>query len=132
MDDAFEYMAKYFEGSLEELAKRNSDIDTRFKRIDLESFTAVIYRNGEAVSKCSIRHGGSSSFGNGITYSPDDRSRGNSFSEVLNILVGENSLSLKPMGMSSIMRGADRDSGLSSEGAAEFYWSMLMEPLQRS
>jgi hypothetical protein len=131
MDDAFEFMAKYFEGSLDELKKRHPEIDARFKRIDAESFTAVIYRNGEAVSKCAVRHGGTSAFGNGITYSHDDRSRGNSFNEVLSIVVGEQSLSLKPMGMSSMMRGVDRESGLSSEGAAEFYWGMLMEPLQR-
>ncbi len=131
MDDAFEFMAKYFEGSLDELKKRNADIDVRFKRIDAEGFTAVIYRNGKDVSKCAIRHGGASAFGNGITYSHDDRSRGSSCNEILSIEVGDQSLSLKPMGMSSMMRGMDRESGLSSEGAAEFYWAMLMEPLQR-
>ncbi len=131
MDDAFEFMAKYFEGSLDELKKRHPEIDARFKRIDAESFTAVIYRNGEAISKCAIRHGGASAFGNGITYSHDDRSRGNSFNEMLSIEVGEQSLSLKPMGRVSMTHGISRESGLSAEGAAEFFWSLLMEPLQR-
>ena len=96
-----------------------------------KSFTAVIYRNGEAISKCAIRHGGASAFGNGITYSHDDRSRGNSYNELLSIDVGEQSLSLKPMGRVSMMHGVGRESGLSSEGAAEFDWGLLMEPLQR-
>ena len=119
------------EGSLDELKRRHPKIDVRFKRIDAESFTAVIYRNGEAISKCAIRHGGASAFGNGITYSHDDRSRGNSYNELLSIDVGEQSLSLKPMGRVSMMHGVGRESGLSSEGAAEFDWGLLMEPLQR-
>jgi hypothetical protein len=130
-DEAFEYMAKYFESSLEELKRRHPEIEARFKRIDAESFSAVIYRNGEAVSKCAVRHGGASAFGEGITYSHDDRSQSNSFNEMLSVEVGEQSLSLKPMGISSFSRSADRELNLSNEGAADFYWGMLMEPLQR-
>lgn len=131
MDDAFDFMARYFEGSLEELAKRHPGIETKFKRIDAHCFTAVIYRNGDAISRCSIRHGVSTSFGSGITYSHNDKGDNNSFNEVLNLEVGEQSLSLKPMGISSFMRVHDRKSQLSSEGAAELYWSLLMQPLQR-
>lgn len=131
MDDAFDFMARYFEGSLGELSKRQTGIETKFKRIDAHCFTVVIYRNGDAVSRCSIRHGGSTSFGSGITYSHNDKGERNSFNEMLNLEVGEQSLSLKAMGMSSLMRGHDQKSQLSSEGAAELYWSMLMEPLQR-
>lgn len=68
---------------------------------------------------------------NGIIYSHDDRSRGNSMNEMLSIEVGEQSLSLKPMGRRSMTHGIGQESGLSREGAAEFFWSMLMEPLQR-
>lgn len=131
MDESFEFMAKFFESSLEELKRRNSDVDTNFKMISAECFTAVIYRGGKAVSRCSIRHGGASSFGSGITYSHDDRSRGDSYNEILSIDVGEQSLSLKPMGISSVMQGVDRDSLFSAEGAAEFYWALLMDPIQR-
>lgn len=131
MDEAVEFMALFFEGSLEELQKRNQGIETKFKRIDAQCFTAVIYRNGNAISRCSIRHGGSTSFGNGITYSHDDHASHSSFNELLSLEIGEQALSLKPMGMSSIMSGRNRESHLSSEGAAELYWSMLIEPLQR-
>jgi hypothetical protein len=131
MDDTFEYMAKFFEGSLDELKKRNHGIDIKFKRVDSECFTAVVYQNGDAVSRCAIQHGGRSAYGGGITYSSDDKSRGNSFNEMLSIEVGEHALSLKPMGMSSVMMGNDRSYRLSFEGAAEMYWGLLMEPLQR-
>lgn len=130
MDEAFDFMALFFEGSLNELQQRHAGIEGRFKRIDAHCFTAVIYRNGEAVSRCSIRHKGPSAFSSGITYSHDDRGNGSSFNEVLSIEVGDQSLSLRPMGISSVLSGR-RDSQLSSEGAAELYWSMLIEPLQR-
>lgn len=131
MDEVFEFMAEYFQNSLDELKRNNPGIDIRFKRIDAETFTAVIYRNGDALSKCAIRHGGASAFGNGITYSHDDRSRGSSFNELLSLATRGDSLGLKTMGMSSMIRGIGRDSVLSREEAAEFYWGMLMEPLQR-
>ena len=131
LDDAFEFMARFFEGSLNEVGQRHAGIEGRFKRIDARSFSAVIYRDGKAVARCSVRHGGSLGFGNGITFSHDDRSTTNSFNECLNIAVGEQSLSLKPMGMRAIMGGSNRETNLTSEGAAEYYWSMLIEPLQR-
>ncbi len=133
MDDAFDYMAKFFEGSLDELQKRNQGIEGRFKRIDAQCFTAVIYQNGDSVARCAIRHGGSTAFKSGIAYSHDDRGSGigsNSFNEMLSLEVGEQALSLKSMGVSSYMGGLERES-LSFEGASELYWTKLIEPLQR-
>lgn len=129
LDDSFEYMARYFESSLEELGQRNEGIEGRFKKIDAHSFSAVIYRHGKTAAHCSIGFGKSRGFGSGITYSQDETGAGNSFKESLSVNVGEQSLSLKPWGMG--MRSATRDSHLSMEGAAEYYWSMLIEPLQR-
>lgn len=34
LDEAFEYMARFFEGSLAELQERHADLQTKFKRID--------------------------------------------------------------------------------------------------
>ncbi len=133
MDDAFDYMAKFFEGSLDELQKRNQGIEGRFKHIDAHCFTAVIYQSGDSVARCAIRHGGSSRFESGIAYSQDDCGSGSSsrsFNEMLSLEVGEQALSLKSMGMSSYMSGGERES-LSFEGAAELYWAKLIEPLQR-
>lgn len=130
IDEAFEYLAKYFEGSLDELSKRNDEIETKFKRIDAETFTAVIYRNGDAVSKCAIRHGSSSAFGEGIIYSSDDRGRGNSCNAQLLIKEIENSLCLTSSSTFSGMHG-NALNALSHEGGADHFWSILMEPLQR-
>jgi hypothetical protein len=53
-----------------------------------------------------------------------------SFNENLTVVEGDQSLQLKPVGMAA--RGAiSRDSSLSEEGAADYYWSIFIEPLQR-
>ena len=99
VDEAFDYMALFFENSLKELgSNRNPGIEGRFKTIDARSFTAVIYRDGKKVSHCAIQHGSSRGFGGGITYSTDERSMGNSFNEQLTIEADDQSLFLKPMG----------------------------------
>jgi hypothetical protein len=132
LDEAFEFMALFFENSLKELSGRNPAIKGRFKRIDARSFTAVIYRNGEAVSRCGISHGASRGFGRGITYSPDESGMGNSYSESLGVESDEQSLFLKPSSVSMMTMGRrDQDAHLTFEGAAEYYWAMLIEPLQR-
>lgn len=130
-DEAFDYMSRFFQGSLVELENRYPDIKTKFKQIDAHCFASVIYQKGAAVSRCSIRQGSARSFGGGITYSHDDNGSRISFNEALNLEVGEHSLSLKLMGMSGMMSGRDRDSHLSFEGAAEAYWAKLIGPLQR-
>lgn len=128
MDESFEFISKFFEGSLDELERRNSEIQTTYKRVDADCFTSIIYRNGKALSRCSICHG-NSALGSGITYSSDDKSRGNSFNDMLGINVGDQSLSLGAAGMSSMMRGHEVDI-LSQQGAAEYFWVLLIAPLQ--
>ncbi len=90
LDEAFEFMAQFFEGSLAELTQRHADIEGRFQRVDARAFSAVIYRSGKAVARCTVRHGGSRGSGDGITFSPDDRG---GYQESLRVVVGEQSLS---------------------------------------
>lgn len=131
-DETFDYIARFFENSLNELAERNPGVEGRFKTIDARSFTAVIYRDGKAISRCAIRHGASQGFGRGITYSADDRNIGNSFNEQLTVEADEQSLFLKPMGMRMWTSGGQKQNDhFTFEGAAEYYWAMLIEPLQR-
>lgn len=54
LENTYEYIARFFEGSLQELTNRNAQIKTRFKRIDANSFSAWIYDNGKLVSECSV------------------------------------------------------------------------------
>ena len=126
LDDAFEFMAKFFEGSLSELQERNGGIETAFKRIDTNRFTAVVYQGGKAVSRCSVVHG--HTLGNGISYSANDRAETNSFNENLRVENDDQGLFLRALGLGSY--GRDEKQKLTFEGAAELYWGMLMRPLQ--
>ena len=127
--EAFEYMAKYFEGSLEELQKRNPGIEGRFRRIDANRFTAVIYRNGEAVSRCTVFLGGLGE--RSIAYSNTEAASGGGFNESLSVHADDQALFLEALGMSSISRGDARQQKLTLEGAAESYWTLFVERLQR-
>jgi hypothetical protein len=127
LDDSFEYIAKFFEGSLDELQKRNPDITGRFKRIDANRFTAFIYRDGKSASECAVRLGGF--LGPGISYSCQASST-NSFNESLSVLDDGHSLFLKPtMALAIAPEGAKQQ--LSRQGAAEMFWAILVRPLQQ-
>lgn len=130
LDEAFEYMARFFEGSLDELEKRHGDLQTRFKRVDARTFIAAIYQNGKAVARCGVRLGGSRGFGGGITFSHDDSALANSYNESLSIDATEQALFLRPMGMGGGWGGGEKNQ-LTFDGAAEYYWGMLIAPLQR-
>lgn len=110
LDDAFldEFIARFFENSLQELSRRNPALEGRFRRIDANRFTAVAYRSGRAVARCTIFFGGLTGRGPDIGYSSED----------------EQSLCLKPLGMSSILGRQQPSEKLSEEGAAELLWSL--------
>ena len=120
--NAFEYIAKYFNNSLEELKQRNTDIDFLYGK-EGDRFHATIYRSGKEIAGCLIANRtGSDSWG-GITYSHDKSEK--SISSSLNVKDDGYSLFLIPM---LNMTGEKEE--LSEKGAAEFYWSMLVERLQ--
>ena len=54
LDETFEFIAQYFEGSLAELEARNADVETSFKRVDANRFEAVVYMGGQERSRCGI------------------------------------------------------------------------------
>jgi hypothetical protein len=124
--DAFEYMARFFENSLSELARRNAGINVRFRRVDSNRFHAAIYLNGDAVSKCTVFLGGMLS---GIAFVPSETMASNSHNDLLTVEADEQSLYLKDHGY--FYSGMERDRKLSMEGASEQYWTHLIEPLQR-
>ena len=128
LDEAFEFIARFFENSLGELESRNSGIEVSFKRIDTTRFTSSVYRAGAALTRCTIRLGGLHH--SGITFSHGADAAGNGYNESMSVEVGEQALYLKPMGMAMFNNSA-RDKTLSLEGAAEYYWQMFIEPLQR-
>ena len=121
-------MGKMFEGSLAELEARHQNIETDFRRIDANTFTAVIYQVGQSRSECSVCL--SDGFGgNMIVYSSNKSSRGNSMNNSLSVVDDENSLGLSGSAMMGM--GGSKEKQLSQHGGAEFFWAMLIEPLQR-
>lgn len=128
LEEAFEYIANFFENSLQELHLRNDGIETNFKRIDAHQFTAIAYRDGKAVSRCRIFMGGHA-FSGGIAYSSSEWGGGNSFNESLSVGADELGLFLKPL-MGSHW-GGEKEGRLTFEGGGEHYWATFVAPLQR-
>lgn len=125
--ECFSFMSRYFENSLQELTERHPGIEGRFRQIDANRFTGIIYMHGKAVSRCKIMLGGM--LGKGISYSMNDSASDNGCNEKLSVQHDDQDLYLTPM-MGMRFRGGERDVKLSAEGAAEFYWTMLIEPIQ--
>lgn len=130
LHDAFEYIAKFFELSLEELQQRNPGVEGTFRRIDANRFTAVAYQNGRAAARCGVFLGGLIHSSGGIAYSANDSAPTNSFDEMLSVNADEQTMFLRPLGMIRFGRGAEQEK-LSMQGAAELFWGLFMEPLQR-
>ena len=129
LEATFEYVAKFFEGSLAELQARNDGITGKFKSINAEHFTATIYRNGKSVSACGIRLGGGFSKFKQVVYSTDPNST-NSMNSAVSVEHDGHTMFLKATGYSHTMRGRDEQEQLTQQGAAEMFWSMLIAPLQ--
>lgn len=122
LQEAFEYIASFFENSLQELEDRNPGIQQAFKHIDAHRFTATAYRAGQKVSQCSVFIGGMIG---GIGYANNDRAETNGYNEHLAVEVDEQEIYLKSMGFWQERKK------LGLEGAAESLWDMFIEPLQR-
>ncbi len=127
LDDSFEYLARFFGNSLQELKERNEGIDTTFRRIDGNRFTAAIHRDGKAVSRGSIVRGGM--FGRGISWAANDQAASNSFNEPIAVEGDDQGLFLRPRGMPHLGR-SDEKRKFTQEGAGEDLWELLMQPLQ--
>jgi hypothetical protein len=131
LSESYEYIANFFEGSLQELERRNPEIETAFRRIDANHFTAKVYLQGKQKCGCKIWLGGRRGFVGGIAYrvndSLSDYLDDNSFNESVNVTNDGYALFLKPLGMQRM--GQDNEM-LTQEGAAEYFWGLLMSSLQ--
>lgn len=129
LDDAFDYIAKFFEGSLIELQKRNVGISHRFKNIDSQTFTASIYVDGHAKSECTIYYGANNGFGfqKSINFCFGIVQSRNSLNESLSIADDGYQLFLNQLGFGISRKRTDR---LTLEGGAEYFWEIFLERLQ--
>ena len=130
LEDSYEYIARFFAGSLEELERRNPNIKIQFKRISETSFSAAIYDQGKRVTQCSIWYGtGRGVMGApGVAYSHSTEDQRTSLNELLSVVDDGYTLQLKPFGLP--MLATHHGETLSQQGAAEYYWSILIKPLQ--
>ena len=108
---------------------RNPQVEVRFRRIDANHFTAAVYQNGRKESGCRLWLGGGFG-GHAIYYSSSDEGHDNSWNEQMSVGDDGYNLVLSPIGMLSVARSRD-EIGLTQEGAAEYFWSQLVDRLRR-
>jgi hypothetical protein len=128
LENSYEYIARFFDGSLEALQARNPQIKTRFKRLDETSFNAFVYENGKRVAQCFVYYGGSAFGSDSIIYSNSNDNQRNSYNDSLRVVDDGYMLQLEAMGMG--MWGREQDKALSQQGAAEYYWNLFINHLQ--
>lgn len=126
--NTFEYIAAYFENSLLELGERNPRLKTSFRSRDANSFEAAVYLDGKQTAKCGIWLG-NGAFLSGIAFSHAWLGNGNSYNESFSVVDDGYSLGLKPLGMAFHFSGERREF-MTQEGAAEYYWTMFIQPLR--
>lgn len=126
--EGFEYVARYFANSLDELKKRYAGLDIDFHRPDADSFTCAVYINGSKVGQCGIWCGSRNMGFGDICYSQSGVTR-NSCNESLS--VADNGQTLGFRTLMSFGYSNSRDSLLTNEGMAEHLWDMFFSPIQQ-
>jgi hypothetical protein len=129
--EGFEFIAKFFENSIKELVNRNqgSHLKERFQRVDATHYTAAIYKEGQKVCKGSISISNGVMGRDSIEYVMDDNPRHNGMNEAVSVKADDQMLYFQLLGMQSYGR-KDKEK-LSAQGAAEVFWDLFIQPLQR-
>lgn len=128
LHSTFEFVCKFFEGSIEAIGERNPNVTGTFDRIDSRRMAAVLYRVGKKIAECSVRLDGLGGRSNGLAFSHDASAHQGTFNEMLSVEAGEQAQYLKSMGLA--WSGGGRDKHLSQEGAAEFLWDLFIRHAQ--
>jgi hypothetical protein len=127
-NEGFEFIAKFFENSMNELVARNPGLTQTFRRIDANRFTAAVYQSGQKVCKAAVSIGNGLMGGDSIAYSMDDNPQHSTMNEAVSVRNDEQSLYFEPLGMQSWAGGGTKK--LSQQGAAELFWDIFIHPLQ--
>ncbi|MDX7437975.1 toll/interleukin-1 receptor domain-containing protein [Citrobacter cronae] len=128
--DGFEYVARYFEGSLTELKKRHAGLEVDFHQRDADAFTCAVYMGGSKVGQCAIWRNSGRNMGMGDIGYSQDGVIGNAYNEILTIDNNGQILGFRPsMGVYSA--GYSRETLLTNEGMAEHLWDMFFEPIKQ-
>lgn len=121
--EGFEYVARYFENSLDELKKRHAGLDVDFHLLDANSFTCAVYINGSKVGQCGIWRGTQHHGMGDICYSQENVVR-NSYNESLTLVDNDQTLGFRAL-MGGFSSGASREALLTNEGMSEHLWGMF-------
>lgn len=128
--DGFEYVARYFEGSLAELKKRHAGLEVDFHKRDADAFTCAIYMGGSKVGQCAIWRNSGRNMGMGDIGYSQDGTIGNTYNESLTIDNNGQILGFRPL-MGVFGAGSSREALLTNEGMAEHLWDMFFEPIKQ-
>lgn len=129
MQTSYEFIARYFEGALRDLAEANEGIQQRFQRVDARRFTAIIYRAGKSVAECTIRIDSMGGRSSNLAFSHNANAADGSSNEMLYVEHDTHQLYFKPLGMASF--GQDANSRLDAEGTAEYLWKLFIRNLMK-
>lgn len=125
--ETFDFMVRYFEGSLQALEERHGGYKGKLERVDSRRFLAVIYKHGKIVARCAIALGGFGMLGSDRSITFSNNPEGGGVNGWLSVEADSQSLFFKS---SMPARNGEQRVHLSPEGAAEQYWSILIGPLQ--
>ena len=127
--EGFDYLARFFQNSLDELKQRNPGLETNFHRRDADAFECTAYRDGRQASHCGIWR---AKRGNGlgdICYSSSGISE-NSCNESMSVADNGQLIGFRPL-MGGFGAGGRQDQLLTNEGMAEHLWDLFVSPLQQ-
>lgn len=127
--EGFDYLARFFENSLEELKQRNPGLETDFHRRDADAFACTVYQHGRQACRCGIWRGGNRGGSGEIYYSANDITP-NSYNESMSITDNGQLIGFRPL-MGGFGMGGQRDQLLTNEGMAEHFWEMFIAPLKQ-
>lgn len=127
--EGFDYLARFFENSLDELKQRNPGLEVNFHRRDADAFESTAYRDGRQASHCGIWRGRRGNGPGDICYSSSGISE-NSFNESMSIADNGQLIGFRPL-MGGFGTGRRQDQLLTNEGMAEHLWDIFVAPLKQ-
>lgn len=127
--EGFDYVALYFENSLDELKKRHAGLDVDFHRLDADAFTCAVYYNGSKMGQCGIWRGNQHPGMGDICYSHDNAIR-SGMNESLILADNHQTLGFRVL-MGSYNRNNSREELLTNEGMSEYLWGIFFEIIKQ-
>lgn len=127
--EGFDYLARFFQNSLEELKQRNPGLETDFHRRDADAFEGTAYLGGRQASHCGIWRGRRGNGLGDICYSSSGISE-NSYNESISVADNGQLIGFQPM-IGGFRVGGRQDQLLTNEGMAEYLWDLFVTPLKQ-